>query len=94
MWQDSRVTMRNPSTTTLGLAATASPDETHAIPGLTAAIDEVLKKPEVARRLKISCRTLDQWMRDGRICHFKIGKTVRFRWADVLAHLERNNRVN
>lgn len=86
--------MKKHPASTPGLAATASTDATHDIPGISPAIDEVLKKPETARRLKISCRTLDQWMRDGRICHFKIGKTVRFRWADVLAHLERNNRVH
>ncbi|MEQ1853461.1 MAG: helix-turn-helix domain-containing protein [Chthoniobacteraceae bacterium] len=85
--------MKKHIASTPGRAASASIDETHAIPGLTAAIDEVLKKPEVARRLRISCRTLDQWMRDGRICHLKIGKTVRFRWPDVLAHLQRNNQV-
>ncbi len=87
--------MQNPSHSAPCLAANSRTDETNQpIPGLSAAIDEVLKKPETARRLKISTRTLDQWMRDGRICHFKIGKTVRFRWADVLAHLQHNNRVN
>jgi excisionase family DNA binding protein len=87
--------MQNPSHSTPGLAANARTDETHQqTPGLSAAIDEVLKKPETARRLKISTRTLDQWMRDGRICHFKIGKTVRFRWADIMAHLQDRSRVN
>ena len=69
------------STTTSGLTATAS-------------ADEILEKPETAERLKISTRTLDQWMRAGRVPFLKIGKTVRFRWADVLAHLQHNCRVN
>lgn len=65
-------------------------------PGLTAnaIADEVLEKPEIAKRLKISTRTLDQWMRAGRVPFLKIGKTVRFRWADVLAHLQDKCRVN
>ena len=65
-------------------------------PGLTAtaSADEILEKPETAERLKISTRTLDQWMRAGRVPFLKIGKTVRFRWADVLAHLQHNCRVN
>lgn len=56
--------------------------------------DELLKKPELSRRLKISTRTLDEWMRNGRIPFLKIGKTVRFRWADVLEHLQNKGRVN
>ena len=60
----------------------------------TASADEILEKPETADRLKISTRTLDQWMRSGRVPFLKIGKTVRFRWGDVLAHLQHNCRVN
>jgi len=56
--------------------------------------DEILEKPETARRLKISTRTLDQWMRDGRVPFLKIGKTVRFRWTDVVTHLDQKYRVN
>lgn len=60
----------------------------------TASADEILEKPETANRLKISTRTLDQWMRAGRVPFLKIGKTVRFRWSDVLAHLTDKCRVN
>lgn len=65
-------------------------------PGLsaTASADEILEKPETAKRLKISTRTLDQWMRAKRVPFLKIGKTVRFRWADVLTHLTDKCRVN
>jgi len=65
-------------------------------PGLpaSASADEILEKPETANRLKISTRTLDQWMRAGRVPFLKIGKTVRFRWPDVLAHLTDKCRVN
>lgn len=61
---------------------------------VTASADEILKL-ETAERLKISTRTLDTWMRAGRVPFLKIGsKTVRFRWADVLAQLQQNCRVN
>lgn len=73
--------MRNESTNTLCLA------------GVTNA-DEILEKSEAADRLKISTRTLDEWMRRGRVPFLKIGKTVRFRWNEVLAQLEQNCRVN
>jgi excisionase family DNA binding protein len=57
------------------------------------ATDGLLSKKEVAARLRISPRTLDKWMRNGRIGFFKIGKSVRFRWPDVLEKL-REFRVN
>ncbi|MEI7821717.1 MAG: helix-turn-helix domain-containing protein [Verrucomicrobiota bacterium] len=71
-------------------------EPTHSTPGLTAiaSTDEILEKPQTAERLKVSTRTLDEWMRAGRVPYLKIGKSVRFRWSDVLAHLQHNNRVN
>ena len=72
---------------------TATNHNTPGIP-LTASTDEILAKSETAQRLKISTRTLDQWMRAGRVPFLKIGKTVRFRWPDVLAHLQDKCRVN
>ena len=61
---------------------------------VTTRTDEILNKPETAERLKISTRTLDQWMRSKRVPFLKIGKTVRFRWKDVLDYLQCNCRVN
>lgn len=74
------------------MTQTASPTT----PGLpaNASADELLDKRETASRLKISTRTLDQWMRERRVSYLKISKTVRFRWADVLAGLQHNCRVN
>ena len=65
-------------------------------PGLDAntQTDDILEKTETADRLKISTRTLDEWMRKRRVPYLKIGKTVRFRWTDVVAHLEQNCRMN
>jgi excisionase family DNA binding protein len=55
--------------------------------------DEVLTKPELAKRLQLSTRTIDQWMRLRRLPYLKLGKTVRFRWSDVVAHLV-EHRIN
>jgi excisionase family DNA binding protein len=47
----------------------------------------LLTKRDLASRLQISIRTLDDWMRSGRVPFLKIGKSVRFRWDDVLEKL-------
>ena len=74
----------------MGLEHTVS---TQGLPA-TAGSDELIEKPETARRLRVSTRTLDDWMRTRKVPYLKIGKTVRFRWSDVLAHLQNNCRVN
>ncbi|CAN5237682.1 hypothetical protein BH20VER2_BH20VER2_12460 [soil metagenome] len=49
--------------------------------------DQLLTKHDLAKRLKVSARTVDTYMRDGRLCFLKVGRTVRFSWPDVLAKL-------
>ena len=49
--------------------------------------DGLLTKRELAARLRVSTRTVDEWMRAKRLAFLKCGKTVRFRWADVLEKL-------
>ncbi len=51
------------------------------------ASDGLLTKRELATRLRVSTRTIDQYMRDRRLCFVKLGKTVRFRWQEVLEKL-------
>ena len=51
------------------------------------ATDDLLVKREVAAKLKRSVRTVDSWMRQGKLPYIKLGRTVLFRWADVLARL-------
>jgi excisionase family DNA binding protein len=51
------------------------------------ASDGLLNKRELAIQLRISKRTVDAWMRQKRLPFIKIGKTVRFRWPDVLEKL-------
>jgi len=56
--------------------------------------DGLLTKKQIAARLGVSRRTVDSYMRLGRLPFLKLGKkTVRFRWADVLEKL-RSYRVN
>jgi len=57
------------------------------------ATDGLLTKRGLAPKLQISTRTLDDWMRKGRIPFLKLGKTVRFRLSDVLEKLN-SFRVN
>jgi excisionase family DNA binding protein len=51
------------------------------------ATDRLLTKPEVAVRLRRSRRTVDVWMRQGKLPYLKVGRTVLFRWGDVLEKL-------
>ena len=57
------------------------------------ASDRLLKKRELAERLGVSSRTVDDWQRRGRIAYLKIGKSCRYRWDDVLEKLK-SYRVN
>jgi len=51
------------------------------------ASDGLLNKRGLAIKLGISKRTVDAWMRQKRLPFIKVGKTVRFRWPDVLEKL-------
>jgi excisionase family DNA binding protein len=57
------------------------------------ATDDLLIKREVAAKLRRSVRTIDAWMREGKLPYFKVGRTVRFRWSDVLKKLS-DYRIN
>ncbi len=60
----------------------------------TQGAEGLLTKFDISSRLRISTRSVDEWMRKGRIPYIKIGeKTVRFRWEDVLEKLN-SYRVN
>ena len=54
---------------------------------LERAIDGLLTKRGLAPKLQISPRTLSYWMKRGWVPYIKIGKSVRFRLADVLQKL-------
>ena len=47
----------------------------------------------LAPKLRRSTRTVQAWMRTGKLPYIKVGKTVLFRWTDVLEKLNQY-RVN
>ncbi len=50
--------------------------------------DELLTKPEIAKRLKLCTRKVELMVNAGEIPAIKIGSSVRFDWLKVLAALE------
>ncbi|MBV9008593.1 MAG: helix-turn-helix domain-containing protein [Verrucomicrobia bacterium] len=57
------------------------------------ASDGLDTKRELAARLRKSSRTIDYWMKKGRLPYMKVGKSILFRWSDVLEALSKY-RVN
>ena len=55
--------------------------------------DVMLNKRELAERLKMTVRTVENWQRRGALPFVKVGKVVLFHWPDVLEHLKTNYRV-
>ena len=49
--------------------------------------NSILTKAELAPRLRIQPRTLDDWMARGLVPYMKIGHAVRFDWHAVQARL-------
>ena len=57
------------------------------------AFEEFIGKAEVARRLGVRMRTVDDWMRRGVLPYYKPGHSVRFLWSEVQAHFGETCRV-
>jgi len=55
--------------------------------------EEFINKREVARHLGKTLRTVDNWMGRGILPYYKIGRSVQFRWSEVLNHLAQTTRV-
>ena len=51
--------------------------------------DYLLTKIDLAERLRVKPRTVDNWMAAGRLPFLKVGKTVRFSWPAVKKSLLR-----
>jgi excisionase family DNA binding protein len=52
------------------------------------------RKARFAQRASVSVRTVDNWIRQKRICYLKIGRTVLIPWREALETLNRNYRLN
>ena len=50
-------------------------------------LEPLITKQELAPRLRLSLRSVDNWMKAGRIPFLKCGKAVRFRYSAVLEKL-------
>jgi len=55
-------------------------------------VSELITKAELAKRLKVSTRTIDLWVNENRIPKIKINSSARFDWDDVLEALKNQNR--
>ena len=55
---------------------------------------ELLKKAQLAEELNISTRSVENFMRRGWIPYVRIGRSVRFDLADVLATVKQRGQVN
>jgi len=49
----------------------------------------MLTKADLARRLHKSVRCLELWMHRGYVPYLKVGRSVLFRWPDVVTALNR-----
>ncbi|QQL43706.1 helix-turn-helix domain-containing protein [Sulfuriroseicoccus oceanibius] len=58
------------------------------LPQITKHDESLITTRELARRLKVTERTIENWRRDGRIPALKIGRAVRFLWSDVIDALK------
>ena len=52
--------------------------------------DEMLTKEELAAKLKVSLRSIENWQHAGYLPFFKVANVVRFHWPDIVAHLKAN----
>src|SRR5438552_3192439 len=57
-------------------------------PNRTFLIEGLMTKRELAHYCGVTTRCVDNWMSKGLIPYLKINRTVRFRLANVEAHLE------
>ena len=52
-----------------------------------------ITKEEVAKRLKKTVRTIENWQARGILPFVKAGRSVLFKWSDVEGHLQSNFRI-
>jgi len=57
------------------------------------AYEGYIGKPECARRLSRTVRSVDTYMALGIIPYYKLGRTVAFKWSEVDAHIKAHYRV-
>lgn len=53
-----------------------------------------LDKRQLAARLNMTVRTIENWQKRGILPYIRIGKVVRFHWPEVVQQLKANYRYN
>ena len=64
------------------------------LPSAEKGSDVMLTKEELAVRLNVAVRTIENWQADGLLPYLKIAYIVRFYWPEVLDHLNTHFRVD
>ena len=70
------------------IALTMNPNQAQQPVAGVPAFEPFITKPEVARRLNKRVRTIDNWMQQGLLPYYKIGRSVSFKWSEVEQHLK------
>ena len=73
--------------------ATPQPASGHLLPNAEKGNDEMLTKKELAAKLKVTVRTVENWQREGFLPYIKISSVVLFDWAEVRESLHTNFKV-
>ena len=55
--------------------------------------DGMITKRELAERLRVTYRTIENWQRAGHLPFIKISSVVLFHWPDVVEHLNTHFKV-
>jgi len=69
------------------------PSPAPASEGQIPAGEQLLDSTGVGQRLKLSPRTVSEMANDGRLPAYRIGIYLRFKWAEVEAHLAATSRL-
>ncbi len=72
---------------------TTNPNHQRESAASAVAFEPFINKPEVARRLGKRVRTVDNWMQQGLLPYYKIGRSVAFKWSEVEVQLKQVCRV-
>lgn len=78
-------------TTTLNQSST--PPDPHNPRNNGAEPEGYITKDELAKRLKKTVRTVENWQARGIVPFVKAGRSVLFKWSDVESHLQSNFRI-
>lgn len=67
---------------------TPHPASGHLLPSAEKGSDVMLTKEELAAKLKVAIRTIENWQHEGYLPFIKVANVVMFYWPTVLAHLQ------